>query len=163
MTELDSNEGDNDSKDKSNAKRKSWLGWLGFLVLILAAYFIHVEVQTWLGKEALNNTGLSKLTLEDALHVAENENKNVLVNISAIWCPTCRKLDKEIFSSDQVKTALAEAYVFTRIEYESTQGKNFMQKYKVSGFPTLIVLDAQGNKLRQLKLTFKPGEFISQL
>lgn len=146
-----------------NSKAKAWLSWLAVLAFVLAAYFINVEVQTWLGEKALAETGLTGLSLQEALSTAQKLDKNVLVDMSAIWCPTCRKLDKEIFSNDAVKAAINKHYVFSRIEYESEEGEKFMEKYQVRGFPTLLILDAQGKKIKQLDVVFGPQAFIQQL
>lgn len=151
------------TQEKTKSKSKSWLSLLGLAAIVLAVYFVNVEVQTYLGKKALANTGLSILTLDQALAAANDQNKNVLVDVSAIWCPTCRKLDREIFSNADVKVAIEKKYVFSRLEYESEEGEKFMETYGVSGFPTLIILDPQGKKLKKLKLTFNPNSFISQL
>ena len=83
--------------------------------------------------------------------------------MSAIWCPTCRRLDKEVFSDDRVKNVISDQYVFARIEYESEQGKAFMERYDVRGFPTLLVLNADGDKMGRLRLTFEPSEFVKMI
>jgi thioredoxin-related protein len=53
--------------------------------------------------------------------------------------------------------------VFARIEYESEEGEAFMEKYQVRGFPTVLILDAEGNKLMQLPLTFSPTAFVDMI
>jgi len=160
MTDPDtSNEPSHDSK--SSASR--WLSWLGFLAIPLALYFANVEMQSYLGRQALEDTGLEALSLDHALAKANTEGKLVLADMSAIWCPTCRKLDKEIFANESVKQALSEQFIFARVEYESDEGKAFMDKYQVQGFPTLLILDGKGDKLSQLPLTFSPDIFIGLL
>lgn len=145
------------------SKAKTWLSWLTVAALVLAAYFINVEVQTRLGEKALAETGLTGLSLQEALSTAQKPDKKVLVNMSAIWCPTCRKLDKEVFGNAAVKAAINKNYVFSRIEYESEEGEKFMEKYQVHGFPTLLILDTNGKKIKQLDLLFNPQDFIQQL
>jgi thiol:disulfide interchange protein len=34
--------------------------------------------------------------------------------MSAIWCPSCRKLDKQVFSDEQVKIQLNQDFVYAR-------------------------------------------------
>ena len=137
--------------------------WLPFLVIGLAVYFGNVELQSYLGRQALNNTGLNILSLDEALDKARQENKLVLADMSAIWCPSCRKLDSDVLSNDKVKQSINEKYVFARVEYESAEGEAFMEKYNVSGFPTLLILDQDGNKLKKLPLTFNPNQFVTLL
>ncbi len=154
---------DNVSSNRAWFKNLPWKSWAGVIALLAVAYFANVEIQSYLGREALNATGIEILPLDQALARAAAENKPVLANMSAIWCPTCRKLDSTVFSDPAVKQAIHRKYVFTRIEYESPEGKAFMEKYNVRGFPTLLVLDSTGKKLRQLPLTFEASEFLKLL
>lgn len=151
------------SAEKTGLKRLPWKSWAGIILLLGVAYFANVEVQSYLGRKALNATGMQVYPLGQALSKAAVEKKLVLANMSAIWCPSCRKLDQSVFSDSAVHDAINRDYVFTRIEYESPEGKAFMEEYQVRGFPTLLVLDHTGKKLRQLPLTFNPRGFIALL
>lgn len=134
-----------------------------FAVIIVSAYFINVEVQSYWGKQALEKTGLVSYPLEQALDKARAEKKRILVDVSAIWCSTCRKLDNEIFSNDEVKKGINEKFVFVRLEYESDEGQKFLETHRASGFPTLWVLDENGNVTKRLRVTFDKHEFLWQL
>lgn len=143
--------------------KQTMLSWLPYIAIPLVVYFGNVEVQSYLGKKALEEIELPKLSLEEALSEAAIQDKLVIADLSAIWCPSCRKLDQNVLAKPEVKAAIERDFVFSRIEYESDEGKAFAEKYNVSGFPTLLVLDPQGNKLRKLPLTFSPQEFINLL
>lgn len=134
-----------------------------FAVIVISAYFINVEVQTHFGKQALERAGLKSLPFEQALVKAGKEDKLVLVDVSAIWCSTCRKLDNEIFADQEVKRLIKENFVFSRLEYESEEGQDFIEEYKVSGFPTLLLIDEHGSVVQRLAVTFNVGEFLEQL
>ena len=146
------------------SKAKSpWLKYLVLAAVVVAAYFINVAVQTRLGEKALAETGLPHHSLDEAFAIAAATDKKVLAALSAIWCPTCRRLDKKIFSHPEVQSRIAQSYVFARIEFESEEGQAFKERYDVRSFPTLLVLDAQGSKRDELPVTFYPDEFISFL
>ena len=151
------------SPTKPSFFKKVWVSPVIFILIALVVYFGNVELQSYLGRNALQETGLTLHELPEALRIAKEQNKLVLVDMSAIWCPTCRKLDKEIFADERVKMAMAEDYVFARVEYESEAGEAFMARYNVRGFPTLLVLRTNGEKIRQLPLTFEPIEFIENI
>lgn len=131
--------------------------------IALAAYFINVEVQTRLGERARAETGLQSLPLDQALAEATKSNKLVLAELSAVWCPSCRALDKTIFADEAVKKRIESAFVFARIEYESPEGEAFMERYNARGFPTLLVLDPSGNVVRRLPNTTDPSAFLDSL
>jgi thiol:disulfide interchange protein len=146
-----------------NSTLKQWQKWLGILLLGNALYFGNKMLQTRFGEQALEQIEFEILDINVALAKASAHDKLVLADMSAIWCPTCRKLDKTIFSDPQVKQLIEENFVFTRVEYESEQGNQFMQRYGVAGFPVLLVLNGEGEKLTRLPLTFDIIEFTRNL
>ncbi|EDY80515.1 hypothetical protein VDG1235_129 [Verrucomicrobiia bacterium DG1235] len=144
-------------------KKTSWYKYLVVAAAIAAAYFANVEIQTYFGKKALEEMGLERHALPAAMQKAHAENKLVLADLSAIWCPTCRNLDKQVFSNPAVQKAINKKYVFSRIEYESDEGESFMEMYDARSFPTLLILSPSGEKLRELPVTTNPDEFIQSL
>lgn len=141
-------------------KKSPWIKYAVFAAIVAAAYFINVEVQTRLGQSVLEKMTLERHSLPEALAQAKAENKLVLADMSAIWCPTCRSLDKHLFSNPEVQAKIEQQYVFARIEYESEEGEAFMEKYDVHSFPTLLVLTSNGERIKELPITTYPEEFI---
>lgn len=144
-------------------KKTSWIKYAIVAAVLVAAYFIYVEVQTRLGERVLAEMQLQRNSLPEAFGKAKAENKLVLADLSAIWCPTCRSIDKKIFSNPVVQKKIEEKYVFARIEYESEEGKRFQETYDTRVFPTLLVLDPDGKKLDELPVTTDPETFIQFL
>ncbi|MGJ8680831.1 thioredoxin family protein [Paraglaciecola sp.] len=142
---------------------KQFRGVAQIAILALLVLGINRVVQSYLGESAYEDTGLGHLTLPEAIQTAKSSNRLVLADMSAVWCPSCRKLDKQVLSQADVKDVINQDFVFTRIEYDSEQGEAFMQRFNVSGFPTLLVLNDNGDKLVQLPLTFDPNKFKSLL
>ena len=151
------------SREVALGVKKQYITFGLFALVLLGAYFINVEVQTYLGEKALSESGLEIYSLDKAFAMAEAENKMVLADLSAIWCPSCRTLDKKVLSNEAVQADISARFIFARIEYESEQGEAFMKRYQVSGFPNLLVLDAAGNKIKQLPVVFDPEEFRRNL
>jgi thiol:disulfide interchange protein len=154
----------NSQKHQAPLTLRKILGIAGVVILLaILGYYSNNTIQSYLGQQAIDKTGLEIRTLDQALEVAKGSNKLVLADMSAIWCPTCRKLDKQVFSDEQVKTQLNQDFVYARIEYDSAAGERFMQHYQVTGFPTLLVLNAQGKKLVQLPINYEPIPFLATL
>ena len=136
-------------------------------IVILAAmffiiYFGNQQVQTWLGKRAIAAMDFEVISFDAALEQAQRENKPILADFSAVWCPSCRKLDTRILAQDDIRDRILEDYVFVRLEYESDDRALF-QQYNVNSFPTLLVLDQNGNFQRKLSLSYNQDAFASQL
>jgi thiol:disulfide interchange protein len=132
-------------------------------VVLIAAYFVFIQYQTYLGRQALAATGLTSLPLDQALARAKAESKMVLVDVSAIWCPNCRALDKNVFADSRVKQVIDEKYVFARLEYESPEGTSFLKEHGAKGFPNLWLLDENGDVIKHLTITYDPAEFLEQI
>jgi thiol:disulfide interchange protein len=130
---------------------------------VIAAYFINVEVQSYFGRQALAKAGLVNLPLPEALAKAKAENKPVLVDVSAIWCSTCRKLDNTVFADAKVKQTINDKLIFSRLEYESPAGEAFLAQHNAVGFPNLWLLNGDGQVIKKLQVTFAPQEFLAQL
>lgn len=89
--------------------------------------------------------------LQQAIQLAGQENKHVLVQVGGNWCPWCVRLH-DLFASETVVDSILKAdYVLIRINY-SKENRNletmallgYPQRF---GFPVLVVMDAEGNRL----------------
>src|SRR5258705_278497 len=68
--------------------------------------------------------------------------KPVFVDFATEDCVYCKKLDAEVLSRADVAEAM-KAYVAAHVDAEKGEGKELAQRYKVHGFPTLLVVDDQ--------------------
>ncbi len=142
-------------------RRALWI--LVAAVVATGSYFAHTAWQTQRGEAALKATALEFLPLERALALAKTQGKPVLVDFSAIWCPTCRVLHAEVFTNTSVKQAITTGYVLSRVDYESPEARAFMQRYGVQGFPTLLVLSKEGQLVRRVPISFDPATLAATL
>lgn len=96
-----------------------------------------------------------------ALERASEEGKYVVADFSGSdWCGWCKKLDKEVFSTDEFRKTALEKYVMLMVdtpndesllsEQAKKQNPQLLEKYEVPGFPTVLVLDPAGNVVSSL-------------
>ncbi len=92
-----------------------------------------------------------------ALATAKAENKPVLVDFTGSdWCGWCIRLDKEVFSKQAFKDYAKDSLVLLEIDFPrgkeqspalEAQNEALAARYKVRGFPTILLLSGDGEVL----------------
>lgn len=136
---------------------------LSICAIVAVVYFGNKMLQTHLGENAINELSFTIHSLEEAKEIAAQNGKLVLADYSAIWCPTCRKLDQEVFANDEVATSISQNFVYARLDYDSESGRAFAKKHDLVGFPRVLVLNKDGDKLVEMPLTFNANEYKDNL
>lgn len=96
---------------------------------------------------------------EAAKAKSKAENKPILINLTGSdWCGWCIKIEKDVFSQKAFKDFAAENLIlmeadFPRKKEQSAelkkQNKALEKKYLNAGYPTVWLLDSEGNKLSE--------------
>ena len=91
---------------------------------------------------------------EKAAETAKKENKFMLVDFSGSdWCGWCVKLDNEVFKKTEFEEFAKENIVCVMLDFPQTkkleeslvnQNKALKKKYNVKGFPTVLILNPDG-------------------
>ncbi len=92
---------------------------------------------------------VEKCDLSHLMSLSSTKNTNIVINFYAYWCPACRELYKKVLSSEEVKNILSD-YVFARCNGEEGEGERLFNKYKITAFPTLLILDSNGKEIERL-------------
>ncbi|MCB0215652.1 MAG: thioredoxin family protein [Caldilineae bacterium] len=143
--------------------RKRLLELAGLVLFGLAVYQANVLWQSHLGRAAIAETGLVALSLDQALPLSAETEKPVLVELAAVWCPSCRAMDRQVLSDPAVRARIEQDFHFVRLEYESEAGEAFRARHGVHGFPRFFVLDPDGEILRRVSAIVDPRDFEQQL
>ena len=88
---------------------------------------------------------------------AKGENKLVLVNFTGSdWCSWCKTLQKEVFTKPEFNTYAKGKLVLVEVDFPSHKTQSdelkktneaLQEKFKIEGFPTILVLDGEGKVL----------------
>ncbi len=96
----------------------------------------------------------------DGLAQARATSKLVFIDFNTTWCGPCRKLEKETFSKPEVQAELAQM-VSMSIDAESQAGLPLAQKFHISGYPEMLVLEASGKELGRISGFKSPKDFLA--
>lgn len=111
---------------------------------------------------------------DDAVKKAKAENKQVLMDFTGSdWCGWCIKLKKEVFDTPEFQKYAAENLVLLEVDFprnkpqtpkEKKDNEKLAEKYKIEGYPTIIVLNDKEKQIGQLGyMPGGPAAFIAAL
>jgi thioredoxin-related protein len=96
---------------------------------------------------------------------AQAEHKLIFLDVHTGWCYWCKKLQKETFPSPEARGVLSRMVplsIETQDEmYKPTKDNFIEQKYRVDGYPTLLVLDASGREVARQPGFLPPQQFAA--
>lgn len=138
---------------------KTLKGVIYIVAIASIVYFANKPIQGYFGEKAVKNLSFTIHNLEEAKVLAAKEGKLVLADYSAIWCPSCRKLDEQVFANGDVANKIESSFIYARLEHDTEDGTAFADKYDLVGFPRVLVLDPQGTKLAEMPLTFDANQY----
>src|SRR3990172_3523733 len=106
---------------------------------------------------------------EAALARAAKEHKLVLLDFTGSdWCGFCIQLENEVLSKPQFAEFSAKNLVLVKVDFprekklpaaEAAQNARLSRRFKVEGYPTVIVLNTKGEKLGAI-VGYQPGSGV---
>jgi thiol-disulfide isomerase/thioredoxin len=100
----------------------------------------------------------SDLTFEAASAKAAQTEKTVLIDFYTTWCVPCKILDQTTWKDPAVIHLLEEKTVALRIDAEKDVA--LAKQYKVTGFPSIVLIKADGKEIDRLEGYEDPKDFI---
>ena len=107
-----------------------------------------------ISKPAEEDSGIGwyKGDVDAAFAVAKKQDKPVFLYWGAVWCPPCNQVKATIFNRQDF-IERSSFFVPVYIDGDSPSAQRLGDRFKVSGYPTMILLKADGNEITRL-----PGE-----
>ena len=91
---------------------------------------------------------------------AKAEKKLVMMDFTGSdWCGWCIKLDKEVFSTPEFTEYAKKNLVLVEVDFPNKKKQSpelkkanaeLQKKYRIEGYPTIIVLNGEGKKIGEL-------------
>jgi len=96
---------------------------------------------------------------DEAFERAKSENKPVLLDISAVWCHWCHRLDHDTYSVPEVAEYIESNFIPIRVDTDKRPDIN--RRYNMGGWPTTAFLTPDGRVIGGG--TYMPPEQMRQV
>lgn len=95
---------------------------------------------------------------ENAVSVAKRSNRPMLLDFGASWCGPCKKLEANTLRDKDVAYYVETGFIAVKIDGD--QSPQLAEKFKVKGFPTLIILSPDGREIARRSGYVEPDAFL---
>lgn len=85
-------------------------------------------------------------TFAEAKALAAESGKPLFVDFFATWCGPCKAFDKAVKEDAEIQAAVGQVVLF-KIDAEKGEGIELAARHKVEGYPTYVLMNAQGETL----------------
>ncbi len=116
-------------------------------LLLLLFLPIHLAGQQW-------QDNIEWVSMERALELASDEEKLILIDVFAEWCPYCQRMQSEVYPDQQIEELIDLYFVPVRIDTESDRsevylGREFTQAefaraLRFQSVPTTFFMNSDG-------------------
>lgn len=99
-------------------------------------------------------------SLEESFKLANEEKKKLLLDFYRKDCKWCKRLDDSTFTDREV-ISLSLDFVFVKID--AKKDSLLVEEYKVSAYPTVILLKSSGEEIERIVGYLSPREFFKNV
>ncbi len=95
-------------------------------------------------------------TYSEAVALSQSTSKPIIILFTGTgWCPACMKLEREVITRPEFAQSVGQKFVFLKAEFPdysessvmASPYKPLLDRYGVAAFPTIVVVDANGQQL----------------
>lgn len=97
---------------------------------------------------------------QSALKLAQDKGQKLIIDFNTDWCTWCKRLDTVTFV-DSAVIAMSQNLVFAKINAEKDTVT--AQLYKVRGYPTVVLVNADGSEIDRIGGYLPPKEFMETI
>lgn len=118
--------------------------------------------------------GVDWKPFEEAVTLAKAQDKKLIVDVYAPWCPWCRKLQTNVYTDPEVQAYLADHFIVTRLDGDDSEQSLQFKEYTLTqaelaaglgaeGFPTTVFLASDSEYITRLPGFVDADEFLRVL
>jgi len=148
-----------------NPSNTSWRPLLGAALLAVLLVAAPIGAKAAPSLPSTNVAWVAAATdadIDRALARAGAERKPVLLYWGATWCPPCNRLKSQLFNRQDF-AAQAKSFVAVHVDGDRPGAQKLGARFKVSGYPTVVLLRPDGAELTRLAGSAEPEQVMEAL
>ena len=98
----------------------------------------------------------------EILSEAKQQNKVVFVDMYTSWCGPCKVMERDVFSQPEVGKYYNENFICYKLDAEKGEGIDLVEEYGVTGYPTYLFVNGDGQLLYNFSGVRTTKEFIAE-
>jgi thioredoxin-related protein len=114
-------------------------------------------------KVSAEEINFEKGTFKEVLAKAKSENKILMIDFFTDWCKWCVELDKKVYTDNEVAGFANTKQVNWKIDAEKGEGIDLAKKYAVSGYPTIVFVDGNGDEIDRIVGYMPAKDFLKRI
>lgn len=133
------------------------------ILSILVMLFFSVSSFTLAPTTGEKGIDFKDISFQEALKLAQKENKLIFVDAYTTWCGPCKMMDKITFKADNVATTFNANFINLQIDMEKGEGLTFARKYRVMAYPSMFLINGQGKVVKRMLGFMKEDQLLAQV
>ena len=130
--------------------------------VLLAPLLMVVQILSSCAKETEEvRDGVKWLaSYDEAIRMAEDKDKPIMIDFYADWCGWCKRLDTDTYVDADV---MSKAAKFISLKIDADEETDLSSRYKIQGLPTILFIDHTGEEIHRVVGYRRPRPFVDEM
>lgn len=99
-------------------------------------------------------------SFDEAVRIADQKNKMIMIDFYADWCGWCKRLDETTYKDADV---IAKGKNLINVRIDADREHELVKRYKISGLPTILFIDSTGKEIHRVVGYRQPQDFVKEM
>lgn len=99
--------------------------------------------------------------LKSSKNAARQKHRLIVIDVYADNCSWCNRLEHETFQNPGVVAELADRFIWLKLNARLSSSD--LEPYKISGYPTILVIDEGGKLVTRFSGYLPPEQFVEKM
>lgn len=99
-------------------------------------------------------------SFDEALQLAQQKSKPIMIDFFADWCGWCKRLDSDTYAHEDV---VSKAGDFISLKIDADIERDLSSRYKIAGLPTILFIDNTGREIHRVVGYRQADKFVQEM